>query len=189
MYIYIKASYVANVIPDIPNENECEVLWVKINPCRLPRGFSTLVAAALYHPPTANKTDMLEYLQSSTELLETRYPNCGLILAGDFNKLPIRHITHQFQLRQIVNFNTRGTSKLDLILTNLSNFYEEPLSTPPLGLSDHLTVVAFSKEQIRGNQSKETIINVRDKRPSSIRRLGRFLCEVPLIQTSLVIKT
>ncbi|CAB4006808.1 Hypothetical predicted protein, partial [Paramuricea clavata] len=31
----------------------------------------------------------------------------------------------------------------------------------------------------RGNQSKETIINVRDKRPSSIRRLGRFLCEVP----------
>jgi hypothetical protein len=121
--------------------------------------------------------------------LETRYPNCSLILAGDFNKLPIRHITHQFQLRQIVNFNTRGTSKLDLILTNLSNFYEEPLSTPPLGLSDHLTVVAFSKGQIRGNQSKETIINVRDKRPSSIRRLGRFLCEVPLIQTSLVIKT
>ena len=43
----------------------------------------------------------------------------------------------------------------------------------------HLTVVAFSKEKIRGNQFKETIINVRDKRPSSIRRLGRFLCEVP----------
>jgi hypothetical protein len=122
---------------------------------------------------------MLEYLQSSLELLETRYPNCGLILAGDFNKLPIRHITRQFQLRQIVNFNTRGTSKFDLILTNLSNFYEEPLSIPPLGLSDHLTVVAFSKEKIRGNQSKETIINVQDKRPSSIRRLGRFLCEVP----------
>jgi hypothetical protein len=70
---------------------------------------------------------MLEYLQSSLELLETRYPNCGLILAGDFNKLPIRHITRQFQLRQIVNFNTKGTSELDLILTNLSNFYEEPL--------------------------------------------------------------
>ncbi len=81
--------------------------------CRLPRGFSTLVAAVLYHPPTANKTDMLEYLQSSLELLETRYPYCGLILAGDFNKLPTRHITRQFQLRQIVNFNTRGTSKLD----------------------------------------------------------------------------
>ena len=64
---------------------------------------------------------MLQYLQSSLELLEIEYPNCGLILAGVFNKLPTRHLSSQFQLNQMVNFITRETSKLDLILTSLSD--------------------------------------------------------------------
>ena len=71
--IYVKASYVANIINHIPNEDGCEVLWVKIDPRRLQRGFSTLVLAVLYHPPSSNKTIMLQYLQSSLELLETTY--------------------------------------------------------------------------------------------------------------------
>ena len=152
--IYTKSCYVANVISDIPNEDGCEVLWVKVNPRRLPRGFSALVLGVLYHPPSTNKTTMLQYLQSSLELLEIKYPNCGLILAGDFNKLPIRHLSSQFQLEQMVNFNTRGSSKLDLILTNLSDFYDQPLSSPPLRLSDHLTIVALAKQRICSNQSK-----------------------------------
>ena len=64
----------------------------------------------------------------------------------------------------MINLNTRGTIKSDLILTNLSDFYDELLSYPPLGLSPWL-----NKEFIA--------INL--KRPSSIHRLGRFLCEVP----------
>ena len=142
------------------------------------RTISALVLRILYHLPSANKSTMLQYLQSSLELLGIKYPNCGLILAGNFNKLPIRHLSSQFQLKQMVNFNTRGTSKLDLILINLSDFYDQPLSSPPLGLSDHLTIVALAKQRIHSNQSKKTFY-VRDKRPSSIHRLGRFLCEVP----------
>ena len=94
---------------------------------------------------------MLQYLQSSLELLEIKYPNCDLILAEDFNKLPIRHLSSQFQLKQMVNFNTRGTSKLDLILTNLC----QPLSSPPLGLSDHLTIVALAKQRIYSNLKRQ----------------------------------
>ena len=45
-------------------------------------------------------------------------------------------------------------------------------------MSDHLTIVALAKQRIYSNQSKKTVY-VRDKRPSSIHRLGRFLCEVP----------
>ncbi len=65
---------------------------------------------------------MLEYLQSSLESIEVKYPSCGLIIAGDFNKLPIQHICRQFQLKQIVNSPTKGSSKLDLILTNPADF-------------------------------------------------------------------
>ena len=173
--VYTRASYVANVISDIPNEGGSEVLWVKLSLHRLPRGFSTLVLGVLYHPPRANETTMLQYLQSYLELLETNCPNCGLIPAGDFNKLPIRHIPSQFQLQKIVEFNTRGTSKLDLILTNLSDLYDQPLNSLPLGLSDHLTIVALAKEFIVTNLRRQF---VRDKTPSSIHRLRRSLCEV-----------
>ena len=55
------------------------------------------------------------------------------------------------------NFNTRGTSKFDLILTNLAHFYDQPLSSPPLGLSDHLTVVALAKQIIHSDESKKFI--------------------------------
>ena len=46
--------YVANVISDIPNEDGCEVLWVKVNPRWLPKDFSALVLGVLYHPRSAN---------------------------------------------------------------------------------------------------------------------------------------
>ena len=39
-------------------------------------------------------------------------------------------------------------------------------------------IVALAKQRIYSNHSKKTVY-VRDKRPSSIHRLGRFLCEVP----------
>ena len=176
--IYVKNNHTINIHSDIPNEHECEVLWAMDILRRLPRRFSKLVVAVLYHPPSANKTIMLNYLQSSLQLLETKYPNCGLILAGVFNKLLIQNFARHFQLKQIVNFPTRGTNTLDLILTNLTGFYDKPYSAPPLGLSDHLSVFVLPIVWIEEKQCKE-MIYVRDKRPSSVRCLGRFLCEVP----------
>jgi hypothetical protein len=121
--IYVKENYIVDFL-EMSNENGFEVLWAVINPRRIPRGFSRLIIAVFYHHPSANNKLMLEYLQSSLESVETKYPNCGLIIAGDFNKLHIRHISRQFQLKQIVNSPTRGSSKLYLILTNLAAFYD-----------------------------------------------------------------
>ena len=53
--IYTKSCYDASVISDIPNEDGCEVLWVKVNPRRSPRGFSALGLGVLYHPPVQIK--------------------------------------------------------------------------------------------------------------------------------------
>ena len=62
--LYINSTYDVTVL-DIPNENDCEVLWALITPRRLPRGFSKLIIAVLYHPPNANNAVMTEYLLSS----------------------------------------------------------------------------------------------------------------------------
>jgi hypothetical protein len=51
---------------------------------------------------------------------------------GDFIKLNLSRIKNAYGLKQIVQFSTRGQSKLDLGYTNLSAFYDVP--------SDHDTV-------------------------------------------------
>ena len=103
--LYINSTYDVTVF-DIPNENDCEMLWTLITLRRLPTGFSKLIITVLYHPSNANNAVKAENLLSSLELLESKYPNCGLIIAGYFNKLTIHHLTRQFQLKQIVNFPT-----------------------------------------------------------------------------------
>ena len=60
--------------------------------------FFKLLITVLYHPPIANNAAMTEYLLSSLESLEAKYPDCCLIIAGDFNKLSIHRLTRQFYI-------------------------------------------------------------------------------------------
>ena len=91
-------------------------------------------------PPSSNDQTMVEYLISSLSAIESEIPNCAFLLAGDFNRVDISSIKRQFKLKQVVDFPTRAQNTLDLILTNLSTFYEKPEKFPPFGLSDHCTI-------------------------------------------------
>ena len=84
--IYVKDSIDTNVLTELHN-SEHEVLSLVLRPKRLPRGFSNIVVACLYHPPNADNMAMQEYLMSSLEFLESNFSNIAIILAGDFNQL------------------------------------------------------------------------------------------------------
>ena len=88
-------------------------------------------------PPCSNDQTMVEYLISSLSAIESEIPNCAFLLAGDFYRVDISSIKRQFKLKQVVDFPTRAQNTLDLILTNLSTFYEK---FPPFGLSHHCTI-------------------------------------------------
>ena len=75
-----------NILSDLRNDDH-EVLWIDIEPRRLPRNFSNIIVGVVYHPPCTNDNTMKEYLLSSLESLESKFPNCAIILAGDFNTL------------------------------------------------------------------------------------------------------
>ena len=127
-----------------------EVLWCKLCPRRLPRGFSYLVVGVVYHPPTADDEQMINYLINTLSEIESSVPNAAIILAGDFSCLNTAQITIQFHLKQLVKFPTRGERTLDLILTNLNKFYQAPIKDPPFGLSDHYTrSQTMQKEQLQ----------------------------------------
>ena len=56
---------------------------------------------------------MQEYLMDYLSSVESQHPNCGIILLGDFNKLNIVRLKRCYDLKQIVNFPTRGPNTLD----------------------------------------------------------------------------
>ena len=100
-----------------------ESLWLYLTPNRLPRGFSCIIAGVIYHPPKADWPLLRNHLFRSLALTEARYPNCGLLVTGDFNPLNIDGLLNHFRLKQIVKVPTRKKATLDFILTNMHEYY------------------------------------------------------------------
>jgi exonuclease III len=99
--IYIKDLTNYERINDLNNDH-FEALWINLRMPRLPRGFNNLVIGTVYHPPSTNGPAMLDYLSSCLSSLESRFPNCGLIILGDFNRLSISRLIHSYNLCQLV---------------------------------------------------------------------------------------
>ena len=73
--------------------NDQEALWAFLRPKRLPRGFSNLIVAVVYHPdqhPNTSDAALNEYLTSSLNKIEALFPNSGILIAGDFNKFDFK---------------------------------------------------------------------------------------------------
>ena len=106
--------------------------------------------------------------------MESKYPNCGILVTGHFNRLDISGLLRHFRLKQIVKVHTRKDATLDLILTNMHEYYSPLQPFVPFGLSDHNVVVATPLQGKRINSTKKTITK-RDLRASSKASMGRFL--------------
>ena len=81
-----------------------EILWVKLRPKRLPRGFFDLIIAVVYHPHWSDFENNLihDHLFQSLRIAESNYPNCALIVASDFNHLDVTSIKRHFNLHQML---------------------------------------------------------------------------------------
>ena len=150
------------------------MLWAELRPARLPRGYNSIVVGTLYHPPSASDPAIMEYLIKCLSTIASCYPNCGILIAGDFNRLQITRLRNNFQLKQMVHFPTRGRRTLDLILTNISEYYQDPIERPPFGLSDHASIELQPRERALVKQPTITI-KARDLRPSKRQAMGTYL--------------
>ena len=110
---------------------------------------------------------MLDYLSNCLSLLESRFPNCGPIILGDFNKLNVSRLRSCYNLKQLVNFPTRGNNTLDIVLTNLSAYYAKPTKCAPFWESDHVTIEirSIKRSQVQGTSTAS--VKVKDLRLSS----------------------
>ena len=116
------------------------------------------------HRPRANDTDMLNYLSNSLSLMKLRFPCCGFILLGDFNKFNTTGLRTGYELTQLVKFPSQGSNILDIVLTKLSIFLDQPIKRAPFGLSDHMSIAG--KNLLRVVKTKHPTRNVSIPRAS-----------------------
>ena len=129
---YIKKGLKYTILEDL-HDDKIEAIWLHLRPSRLPRGLSCIIIANVYHPQTdkgVSDSEILLYLHDSMSTIESRFSNCGVLIMGDFNRIDTLSIRNAFKLKQIVKFHTRGNQTLDLVLTNIKEFYEEPIKRP-----------------------------------------------------------
>ena len=180
--IYAREQMKYEILENLQCCNDHEILWIKLNPTRLPRGFTCLIIAVIYHPPGSDCHSIINHLFQSLTLAESLYPNCSIVIAGDFNRLNVANIKRHFKLKQLVKLPTRGQVTLDKILTNMAEFFSPAEIYPPFGLSDHNTVLVRPKEREIG-QSSRKFVTVRDTRASNKAALGRYLSSIDWAST------
>ena len=164
---YIKKGLKYTVLEDL-HDDKIEAIWLQLRPSRLPRGLSCIIIANVYHPQTdkgVSDSEILLYLYDSMSTIESRFSNCGVLIMGDFNRVDTSSFRNAFKLKQIVKFHTRGNQTLDLVLTNIKEFYEEPIKRPAFGLSDHASVELQPLSRCKSQPLKRSII-LRDQRES-----------------------
>ncbi|XP_022808365.1 uncharacterized protein LOC111345348 [Stylophora pistillata] len=171
--MYIKDTINFTVLVEL-QEPSFEMLWVKLRPFRLPGGCNFIVVGTLYHPQSVSDPAIMEYLIKCLSTIESCYPNFGIPIAGDFNRLQITHLRNNFQLKQIVHFPTRGRRTPDSVLTNISEYYQDPIERLPFGLSDHASIELQPKERAHVKQPTITI-KTRDLHPSKRQAMGTYL--------------
>lgn len=137
--VYVKNYLRSKRLSEFENEDK-EVLWLKLFPPRLPRPLSCILVAGIYFPPdktAEEEKDTIDYLKNCTNAVLKDNPSAGVLLPGDFNKLCHRNLCRRFKLKSLVRAPTRGNNILDQILTNMDSLFEHTLHIPPLGKSDH----------------------------------------------------
>lgn len=98
-----------------------ESLWPYLRPSCFPRKVSCINAGVIYQPSKANGSLTHDHLFHSLALTEARYPNCCLLVTGDYNRLNIHVFLNYFRLKQIVKVPTGKKATLDLILNKCTS--------------------------------------------------------------------
>ena len=70
-----------------------EVVWGLLKPKSSSAQIKKIIACSFYSPPNNGKnTRLADYLVGSLQMLSTKYPDAGIIMGSDINKMDITTI-------------------------------------------------------------------------------------------------
>ena len=135
------------------------------------KNFKPLIICCIYHPPNADQTTTIEYITNTILKLTPKHPNAQYVLTGDFNRLPTDGICEQFALKHLVEFPTRDSAKLDVILTDIPE-YQPAKKLSPLARNDHCCIL------VEGQQFHKSMYVKREKRLITPERRNSLLSDL-----------
>ena len=98
----------------------------------------------IYHPPGLPKKqheETINHIVSTLSKSLRKHRSAKLVLCGDFNDLDTTPITAMFPVYQIVDFNTRENSRLDLVFTDIAELINHGCKRgPPIQTNDHCSI-------------------------------------------------
>ena len=163
-----------------------EVIWGLLKPKSSEAQFKKIIVCSFYSPPNNGKnTRLADHIVGTLQMLNTKYPESGIILGGDKNKMDLRPILNcGLRLKQVVDKFTRQDKILDVLIMNLSRFYNSPIIAPPIGPdnpdagkdSDHSVPICIPHTD-RFNPPDRTY-RLQTYRPlpdSSVRKFGQWI--------------
>ena len=111
-----------------------EVVWGLLRPKSVTGKISTIIVCCFYSPPRSRKNSALvDHLTVTLHSLLKIHSGAGVIISGDRNSIEIPTLLSiDPTLRQIVKVPTRGLRILDVIITNLARYYNDPITVPPI---------------------------------------------------------
>ena len=123
---------------DISTPSNLEVIWGLLKPKCGPCRYKNIIVCCFYSPPKSRKNSKLvDHLVGTLQMLNTKYPDSGIIMGADKNSMNIAPLLNcGLRLKQIVDQATINGKILDVLITNLSSFYNSPIIAPPIGPDD-----------------------------------------------------
>ena len=96
------------------------------------------IVCSFYSPPGKGRnTKMIDHIVGTLQVLCIQYPDSGIFICGDKNSMDLKPILNcGLKLKQVVDKPTRNGKVLDVIITNISKFYNSPIIVPPLSPDD-----------------------------------------------------
>ena len=166
---------------DIPKP--LEVVWGLLRP-KTPLGdIRKIIICSFYSPPKSKKKSaLIDHITITFNKLKIIHPNSAVIIAGDRNDLGESDILSiSPSLRQIVLKPTRKNKILEIVITDLHRFYQEPLIVKPvpvdegsLGVpSDHDGVLVIPLNSSASQAKSKTVKIVRPIKQSSLDTFGQ----------------
>ena len=115
-----------------------EIVWGLARPVQITGKITKIITCCFYCPPkSTRKSALIDHMTLTLQSLLNTFPSAGILICGDRNDLGIdRLLSIDPSLKQIVNKGTRGAKILDIVLTNLNVFFQEPEIVSPIDVDD-----------------------------------------------------
>ena len=134
--------------------------------------FNNILLHAYYIPPNlpvGTKTDIINHIVETIDYSLDLFPNSHIVVCGDFNDIDNSVICNNHDLKNVINFSTRGNSTLDIVLLDpfLTSLYSNIQCFDPISNSDHNVIFLSSNKNQQTERRIIKTLHFQDLRESN----------------------